>query len=308
MEIEIKDEIIMTEDADKYESNEDHKTSQEKENIEIELVNHGNEGNDGDTPIAKKSRKKRRTKDEIDGRDYICSICQKAYLSYPALTNHRKSKHPNFEFHPPLVIDDKKKRGRPKKNLFASFIADYENKIKNLFDYEPRKNTTDNFIEIADALKLLTEENLDMKMELANTKFLQELTQNKLNTEEISNKVNPENTTNSSNTSIDIALLDFIKFSHNKITDEYLLFLLKFIFLFRKFIITSCESKIDTSVASSDLIPDYSNDFFIFMSNNNFFNLYSEENKLEMVSLMQYLCFWLLENRYTKSKLLLLQK
>jgi len=296
MENALKEEINNTED------------NNEKDNNENELLNENNEENEGENMIVKKQRKKRRTKDEIDGRDHICSICQKAYLSNPALTNHQKSKHPNLEFHPPIALENNKKRGRPKKNLFANFIADYDLKIKNLFDYEPRKNTPDNTTELVNSINNFFTNHSDIKKELENSKFFHELTINK---SDLENKLESELETNKEskeNSSIDSAFSEFIKFTHNKINDEYFLFLLKFIFLLRKFIILSCESKNETSAAFSDLIPDYSNDFFVYMNDNNFFDVNSDENRLEMVSLMQYLCNWLLENRYTKSRLILLNK
>lgn len=38
-------------------------------------------------------KKKRRTKGDECDRRYICKICDKSYLSYPALYTHTKSKH-----------------------------------------------------------------------------------------------------------------------------------------------------------------------------------------------------------------------
>jgi hypothetical protein len=55
------------------------------------------------------AKRKRRSKNEKDGRNFKCEICEKSYLSQPALTNHKKSKHhqndPEF----------KRGRGRPRK-------------------------------------------------------------------------------------------------------------------------------------------------------------------------------------------------
>ncbi len=38
-------------------------------------------------------KRKRKSKKEITGRDFSCSICKKGYLSYPALYTHRRNKH-----------------------------------------------------------------------------------------------------------------------------------------------------------------------------------------------------------------------
>jgi len=40
-----------------------------------------------------KAKRHRRTKDEITERQYQCPDCDKCYLSGPALTTHRKTKH-----------------------------------------------------------------------------------------------------------------------------------------------------------------------------------------------------------------------
>jgi hypothetical protein len=55
-------------------------------------------------------KRKRRSKNELEGRNFVCE-CGKSYLSAPALTNHKKTKH---------YTDDqgvKRSRGRPRKNV-----------------------------------------------------------------------------------------------------------------------------------------------------------------------------------------------
>ena len=51
---------------------------------------------------------KRRSKKEIIGRNYICRMCNKSYLSYPALYTHYKQKHNTNN-------SSGRGRGRPKK-------------------------------------------------------------------------------------------------------------------------------------------------------------------------------------------------
>ena len=55
-------------------------------------------------------KRKRRSKNEVEGRSFVCE-CGKSYLSQPALTNHRKTKH-DFDKN-----TEKRGRGRPKKNV-----------------------------------------------------------------------------------------------------------------------------------------------------------------------------------------------
>ena len=39
------------------------------------------------------ARGRRRSKNDVDGRDHKCKYCDKTYLSYPALYTHTKQKH-----------------------------------------------------------------------------------------------------------------------------------------------------------------------------------------------------------------------
>ncbi len=45
------------------------------------------------TGIVEKSKRLRKSKKEEIGRNYSCNICNKAYLSYPALYTHKRNKH-----------------------------------------------------------------------------------------------------------------------------------------------------------------------------------------------------------------------
>jgi len=63
-----------------------------------------------------KSRRKRRSKNEQDGRCFKCIDCGKSYLSQPALTNHKKTKHKYND-----IEGEKKGRGRPRKHVNILF-------------------------------------------------------------------------------------------------------------------------------------------------------------------------------------------
>ena len=52
---------------------------------------------------------RRKSKNEPEGRTYLCELCNKAYLSYPALYTHKKLKHENTNIRG-------RGRGRPKKD------------------------------------------------------------------------------------------------------------------------------------------------------------------------------------------------
>lgn len=81
-----------------------------------------------------KNKRHRRSKNDTEGRNYVCPECQKSYLSIPALTNHRKSKHGYG------LEGEKKGRGRPKKETISSnLIENAEEKFKLFFMCDKRK-------------------------------------------------------------------------------------------------------------------------------------------------------------------------
>lgn len=64
---------------------------------------------------------KRRSKNDVEGRDFKCGYCPKTYLSYPALYTHIKQKHskgPDGEMRAPPTSG--RGRGRPRKNVSNS--------------------------------------------------------------------------------------------------------------------------------------------------------------------------------------------
>lgn len=63
-----------------------------------------------------KPKQKRRSKNEVSGRDYICG-CGKTYLSYPALYTHIKTKHSGVNPCGTQQLQAGRGRGRPRKVL-----------------------------------------------------------------------------------------------------------------------------------------------------------------------------------------------
>ena len=73
----------------------------------------------GSNDIGKK-KQKRRSKNDVQGRDYKCTFCDKTYLSYPALYTHMKNKHAKGPDGQPLIaFNSGRGRGRPKKNAIG---------------------------------------------------------------------------------------------------------------------------------------------------------------------------------------------
>lgn len=84
-----------------------------KTNISNEMIEAEREVYTKQKPISthdNTKKRNRKSKNDQNGRKYQCSICQKSYLSAPALASHRKKKH--------FKNEEKKERGRPKKYVF----------------------------------------------------------------------------------------------------------------------------------------------------------------------------------------------
>jgi len=93
----------------------------------------GNEEEDGLDEIDQEVRGRRRSKNDVEGRDHRCKYCDKTYLSYPALYTHTKQKHstgPDGEQRAPPTSG--RGRGRPRKNVSPL----------NLTSFRPTKGRT----------------------------------------------------------------------------------------------------------------------------------------------------------------------
>ena len=90
-----------------------------------------------------KIKRHRRGKNEINDRNYRCPDCDKCYLSGPALTTHRKTKHGYGN------NGEKRARGRPRKDCLNENVANNpQNKYLLFFNEEYRKTSDDNIINI----------------------------------------------------------------------------------------------------------------------------------------------------------------
>ena len=76
-------------------------------------------------------KRHRRGKDVLEGRQYSCDYCKKAYLSKPALNSHLNTKHKE-ELKKNNI--QKKKRGRPR-NLLLLMETIMNMKKLNLFPF-----------------------------------------------------------------------------------------------------------------------------------------------------------------------------
>ena len=86
---------------------------------------------------------KRRSKSEIEGRNFECKLCNKSYLSYPALYTHYKLKHNTNN-------SSGRGRGRPKKEPNENEVekSRYNPTNTTFFSKEERTGKTDPKTEI----------------------------------------------------------------------------------------------------------------------------------------------------------------
>ena len=97
----------------------------------------------------------------------------------------------------------------------------------------------------------------------------------------------------------------------NKTNQKYFSLLVKFVLLFRECydISKTKDSKDEVKKAVTDTIspeglPDLCNEFYgEFMEPNNFFGIDEQDEKNEIIEIIQHFCIWLFKNEFTKSKL-----
>ena len=280
----------------------------------------------------KKSKRVRRGKNEVGERNFRCPDCDKCYLSGPALTTHRKTKHGYGN------NGEKRNRGRPKKEggLNDNPITPLE-KFNNFFNDEKRKpyssenmeeNEKENIIKIDIIDNFLQKIFNQCKSELfTDVENIQkysfyELIMNNWDKEnpfpekecfssntkqgETSNKINSYN--------LDQLFFIYLKKFCNQTNKEYFWFMTKFIILFRECINKlrsdlvkkedqTEKNKLFTQIYDAETVPEICNDFFVeFMEPKQFFGLYKEE----LIELIQHFCYWLFSQNYTQSHLTLL--
>jgi hypothetical protein len=109
----------------------------------------------------------------------------------------------------------------------------------------------------------------------------------------------------------DEVFYEYLHNFQNKTNTKYFSLLLKFILLFRECydISKTKDSKEEVKKAVTDTIspeglPDLCNEFYgEFMEPNNFFGIENNDEKNEIIEMIQHFCIWLFKNEYTKSKL-----
>ena len=284
-----------------------------------------------------KAKRHRRTKDEITERQYQCPDCDKCYLSGPALTTHRKTKH-GLELN-----NDKKIRGRPRKDFpTENPTVTSQNKYNVFFKNDTRKplsldqTINDKTITLEIIQKFITDafrhtqselpelttkyENIEQyplyKLVIDNwEKETPEIEQESYLDDSRINKNKTEPLKKIKAPCVDSLFYLYLKESSKKTNQDYFWFMVKFVVLFRENInmqkrnmvtdeIITENKKEFTQLFNAEEIAETCNDFFLdFMEPHRFFGL----NKEELIELVQHFCFWLYTNMYSPAHLTLLK-
>ena len=264
-----------------------------------------------------KIKRHRRGKNEINDRNYRCPDCDKCYLSGPALTTHRKTKHGYGN------NGEKRSRGRPRKDCLNENISNIpQNKFIYFFNEEHRKNSDEQIINIDTIkndlriiFKQCQKELFSDIDEVEKYSFYQLIVENWEKEEpnlvhECFNAINkledPLNKIQSYN--LDGIFFFYLREFYKNANLEYFWFMIKFIVLFRECInklranLVKKEEQSETNkfysqIFNSENVPEICNDFVLeFMEPYDYFGL----NKDELIELIQHFCYWLYIKHYTQ--------
>ena len=273
-----------------------------------------------------KAKRHRRGKSEINERNYRCPDCDKCYLSGPALTTHRKTKHGYG------INGEKRARGRPRKECINENIStNPQNKFIYFFGEEHRKLINEQeminldiikqnvktifkqckeslFNDIEDVEKYNFYNLIVDNWEKDEPEFEQECFSSIVVNMNLPVKDNNENfNIKVQSYNLDCIFFFYLKEFYKSVNKVYFWFILKFIILFREFLnqtrknfVKNGENKDFTQLYNAEIIPELFNEFLLdFMESYDYFGL----NKTELIELMQHFCYWLNINRYSQTQL-----
>ena len=108
----------------------------------------------------------------------------------------------------------------------------------------------------------------------------------------------------------DDVFYEYLYMFKDKANEKYFTLLMKFVILFRECydINKNKDNKGEKEAVTNKLtpegLPDLCNEFYgEFMEPNDFFGIDNQEEKNEIIEIIQHFCIWLFKNEYTKSKL-----
>ena len=234
---------------------------------------------------------KRRSKSEVEGRTHVCKLCNKSYLSYPALYTHYKLKHNTNN-------SSGRGRGRPISKEERTGKTE-PSEINQCIDIAFNELYSEEFKR--------RNENREMKnYESINTHPF--LGQFKQDPHDISKSVVNEHEM------ADLVLIDYLNKMSIFCNEQYYIKLIKFVTLFREHV-NLYNSKLDknkygeqeyTKIKDAEDVPDCSNEFITDFMHPEGNEVDFGFTKDESIDLTQNLCYWMYENNFTCSKLSLI--
>lgn len=262
---------------------------------------------------ANKSKRKRRSKHEREGRNFICEICDKSYLSQPALNNHKNTKHSIQG-----EIIEKRARGRPRKYAPSETKTNEEDitRFNSFFNKAERTRLAEDAYNISDLVKLIFDD-IFVKYNSKCYNQLMHFTDNPILNSLFNDA--PTATKEKSEKTCDDIFYEYITYCRGFTNKNYLILVIKFVLLFRECMNISRQNfnelttqnwgkpllkKEYSYVCNAETAPDLCNEFVTeFLENNDYFGIESEKDRAEIIELIQHFCTWLYLNGYTQSRL-----
>jgi len=257
-----------------------------------------------------KKVRKRATKKESDIRNYKCTLCDKSYLSYPALYTHCKQKHNASNY-------SLRGRGRPKKENYIndcdplnetyfqckdrSGITCVENIrmcLEKAFKFLYENETSEEIIRIIKEGKMKKYPNLELHPFLGKFLIKEHDTNHIIHNEKIP---------------IDFVLMNYLDKMSLYCNEDYYTKLIIFVTLFREHVNYINVDKVEkehefSEIREAEDVPESSNEFiteFLFPDDQDYGFGFTKE---EIIDLTRNLCNWMYINNFTCSKLFLLEK
>ncbi len=255
---------------------------------------------------------KRRSKKEVEGRNYICKICSKSYLSYPALYTHYKQKHNTNN-------SSGRGRGRPKKESINP--EDEKNRYNptnhTFFSKEDKTGKTDPKNEINDCVDIAFNElyNPEKKfiIEIRNIKFYSNVDEHPFLSKFKKDEHDMNKFLSGEHEIADLVFIEYLNKMSAFCNSHYYVKLVKFVTLFREHVNYVNQNKVIeqnreyTECNDAEDVPDSSNEFILEFLDPEGRNEDLGYSKEECIDLTQNLCFWMYDNNFTCSKLSLLR-
>ena len=262
---------------------------------------------------------KRRSKREVIGRNYICKLCSKSYLSYPALYTHYKQKHNTNN-------SSGRGRGRPKKSILE--INEEKNQYNpqnhTFFSKEERTGKTDPENEINncidEAFKDLYNVENKNRIEERNIKFYNSVDEHPFLSKFKNDPHDINKALSDEHQIADFVLIEYLNKMSKFCNPNYYVKLIKFVTLFREHVnminLSKNKDNINANGNSKDYtenndaedVPDSSNEFITDFIDPEGKNDDLGYNRDECIDLTQNLCHWMYENNFTCSKLSLINE